>query len=328
MCADLGDGDRAEELALEALGVSREIESEVGESDALFTLANAAFERGDITRARDCTVACIAACVTVEPTQGIRHTLALIETFLGNLTAAERILDELEKATLDQQMKAYLPRTRGIIAASLGDHASALGHFERGAAACPTHRARIEGLRFVALAHLNLGDLSRARALAAYLHDQTVESDVPGYAARTANILGLIDVREGKPSLGAAAIAASLGGAVSRGNRYRAWSYLHAAAEALDALANQAAALELLRFADQIALEHHYWLPANDWVPLVDRASLERDVATEGAAIESFEMAVETVRRSTGRCAGPVVAGPASRGTVRRRVRGADIRRS
>ncbi|MEN8040881.1 MAG: BTAD domain-containing putative transcriptional regulator [Actinomycetota bacterium] len=294
--ADLGDLAGSEELALVALEISRRMASEEDESDALFTLANAAFESGDLTLARDRLTACIDACVTVEPSRTSRQSLALVEALLGNLTVAAEMLDELETAPLDQQMTAYVPRTRGMIAASLGDHGAALKCFERGAEASPTDRATLEGLRHVAYAHLNLGDHERARRLGEYVHERSLETGIPTYIERTGSLLGLIEIRQGRPGIGIGLVGEGLASAVSRGDRYRAWSFLYAASEALLAVGHPDEALGLLRLAETTADEHGYWLPAMDWVPRIDRESIETVAARSVPDVKDFESAVRTTR--------------------------------
>ncbi|MEN8234979.1 MAG: BTAD domain-containing putative transcriptional regulator [Actinomycetota bacterium] len=293
---DLGDNDGAEQAASRALHIARQVESDVGEADALLTLGNAAFERGDLILARERIQGSIDACATVEPSRTSLHGLAMVNIFLGDTASAEAMHERLATRGLDDQLRAYLPRTQAMIEASRGKHDAALVLFERGLEACTTDRARHEGLRFVAHAHLNLGDMARARTLAEYVHADAVKLGMPSYAERTANLLGLLDVRERMPGPGIQYIATALESAVSRPDRYRAWSFLCSAAEALVALDRGGAALGLLRLAEDIADEYGYWLPALDWVPHADRASVEMGHADDAIEVVNLEAAVDLLR--------------------------------
>jgi tetratricopeptide (TPR) repeat protein len=228
-------------------------------------------------------------------------SIALAGLFLGDVDTAEAILSDLETQQLDEWIAADVKRQRGIIESARGNHRAALACYKESRRRCATKRNQTEIVRFLAYKHLDLGDLNRAELLGSHLHGRHVEFGVPTYIEKTTNLLGLIAVRAGRVEEGMRRIADALDSAYARADRYQAWRYLHSATESLLALGRATEASAILRFADEVADDSGYWLPAIEWTPLIDRSALgPMSAGTDAAPIGGFEQAIEIVRSAPG----------------------------
>lgn len=297
---ELGQIEDAEQSTRRAAEISDRIGYVMGKGDAHAVLAIIAFERGDLRLVRSEIEEAIRI-RRAENVVWLASSMVLVCLLTGDVATAEANISIVEQSSLDEVEAAFLLRLKGIAASARGDFAEALHLFQTSVEDCNVERLEIEGLRFVAHAHLNVGDVERAGALAEYLLERSRESGVRGWIDKIENLAGLAAVRSGRPKEGAELIANALARSYDRGDRYLSWRFLYSGGEALIALGDVNGAKLLLCLADEIADVNQYWLPAIEWAPLIDRAVLgaEDSGHTSHRSVD-LASAVEIVRTADG----------------------------